>query len=316
MINNEPKVSIGLAVYNGEKYLDEAIQSILSQTFEDFELIISDNASTDRTGEICQAYLAKDARIRYHRNETNIGGANNENLTFKLSRGKYFRLAAHDDVCEPGLIKRLVQALDEDPEVVLALSSMMRINEYGEHLGVVKRTNATEGSPSKRFCSLTNRIHDCEATYGLIRSDIMRQTDLERNYPDSDRTFLCQLSLFGKFFFVDEILFYKRIHPQMSTQVYKDWRERMAWFGDVSDKQITLPQWMQFIHYLSIIFRAPISVSEKIKCYAHMFTVWMIQSSRWRSLGKDILLAAHKIWRFYLIPSAMKQKQASSSDAS
>ncbi len=312
MANNEPKVSIGLAVYNGEKYLDEAIQSILSQTFEDFELVISDNASTDKTDEICKSYLAVDSRIRYHRNETNIGGANNENLTFKLSRGQYFRLAAHDDVCGPDLLKRLVQALDENPQVVLALTSIMRINENGEQIEVVKRENATQGSPSKRFCSLTNRVHDCEATYGLIRSDIMRQTDLQRNYPDSDRTFLCQLSLYGKFYLVDEVLFYKRIHPQMSTQVYKDWRERMAWFGQVSDQQITLPQWMQFIHFMSIISRAPVSFGEKFKCYAHMLTVWMIQSSRWRSLGKDILLAMHKLWLIYLMPGEMKRRQASS----
>ena len=231
--------------------------------------------------------------------------------TFKLSQGEYFHLAAHDDVCGPEFITRLVQVLDEEPVVVLAFSSMMRINENGESLGVVKRTNATEGSPSQRFRSLTNRIHDCEATYGLIRSNCLRRTDLQRNYPDSDRNFLCQLSLLGKFAFVDEILFFKRIHPQMSTRVYKNWRERMLWFGEVDDNKIMLPQWMQFFHYMSIINRAPISLVEKLKCYAHMLTVWMVQSSRWRSLGKDILLALHKFWHVYIIPSPMKRTQTS-----
>ncbi len=93
MTEKAPKVSIGLAVYNGEKYLGQAIDSILAQTFTDFELIISDNASTDRTPEICKKYAAQDARIRYHRNPTNIGGANNENQTFRMSRGEYFRWA-------------------------------------------------------------------------------------------------------------------------------------------------------------------------------------------------------------------------------
>ncbi|MEZ4707760.1 MAG: glycosyltransferase, partial [Caldilineaceae bacterium] len=86
MEEKTPKVSIGLAVYNGEDYLSEAIESILNQSFSDFELIISDNASTDRTTAICEAYAAQDARIRYHRNETNIGGANNENLTMQMAR--------------------------------------------------------------------------------------------------------------------------------------------------------------------------------------------------------------------------------------
>ena len=78
-------MSIGLAVYNGEKYLAEAIESLLAQTFRDFELIISDNASTDGTAEICERYAARDPRIRYSRNTTNIGGANNENLTFSMA---------------------------------------------------------------------------------------------------------------------------------------------------------------------------------------------------------------------------------------
>ena len=101
---NPPKVSIGLPVYNGDEFLEKAIESILGQSFTDFELIISDNASTDKTALICQTYAARDARIRYYRNATNIGGANNGNRTFLLAQGQYFRWAAHDDLCAPELI--------------------------------------------------------------------------------------------------------------------------------------------------------------------------------------------------------------------
>jgi glycosyltransferase involved in cell wall biosynthesis len=86
MTAKTPKISIGLPVRNGEEYLEESIDSILAQTFTDFELIISDNASTDRTEAICRAYAAKDRRIRYYRNPVNIGGANYGNLTFQLAR--------------------------------------------------------------------------------------------------------------------------------------------------------------------------------------------------------------------------------------
>lgn len=308
MNNNPPTVSIGLAVYNGEKYLKQAIESIVSQTFEDFELIISDNASTDRTDEICRYYASRDSRIRYSRNETNIGGANNENLTFKLARGKYFRWAAHDDVCAPDLIRRLVEVLDQNPEVVLALTTIMNINDQGEPLGVVKRLNATSGSPSQRFRSLTNFNHDCEATYGLIRSEIMSQTELQRNYTDSDRTFLCQLSLYGRFALIDEVLFFRRIHAEASTRVYADWRERMAWFGEKPEKQITFPYWMQFFHYLSIISRSPISLIEKLRCFIHIFTDWMVEWRRWGRMGRDVLLAIEKFWHFYLSPKNLKNR--------
>src|SRR5688572_10868700 len=101
MPEKNPRVSIGLPVYNGENYLAEAIDSILAQTFEDFELIISDNASTDRTQEICEAYAAKDGRIRYYRSEVNKGSAWNFNRVFELARGEYFKWAAHDDYIAP-----------------------------------------------------------------------------------------------------------------------------------------------------------------------------------------------------------------------
>jgi glycosyltransferase involved in cell wall biosynthesis len=285
----KPKVSIGLAVYNGEKYLKAAVDSILSQTFTDFELIISDNASTDRTEAICRLYAAQDSRIRYSRNQTNIGGANNENLAFKLSCGEYFRWAAHDDVCGPELLAKLVEVLDNDPTVVLAYPQIMKIDENGNHLGIHELNQAQLDTPSARFRDLTG-YSSCEEIYGLIRSEILKKTDLQLNYTDSDRSLLCELSMYGKFKQVNEILFYKRHHPEMSTRVFKDWRQRMAWFGSEFERKITLPHWMQFFHFLRIIDRSNISFGEKIRCYLYM-PVWVVQYLRWRSLIKDLLLA-------------------------
>src|SRR6516225_12243640 len=96
-----PLVSIGLFVYNGERFLEEALRSILNQTFTDFELIISDNASTDRTGEIAEAYAKRDDRIRYYRNEKNMGAGWNMRRVYGLAIGKYFKQAAADDILEP-----------------------------------------------------------------------------------------------------------------------------------------------------------------------------------------------------------------------
>lgn len=89
------RVSIGLPVYNGEQYLAKALDSLLAQTFTDFEVIISDNASTDRTSEICAAYLERDPRIRYYRNQQNIGAAPNFNRTFELATGMYFKTCSY-----------------------------------------------------------------------------------------------------------------------------------------------------------------------------------------------------------------------------
>src|SRR5882762_1549884 len=114
-----PRISIGLPVYNGENFITDALESILGQTYTDFELIISDNASTDRTEALCKSYAARDPRIRYWRNAENLGAARNFNRVFELSSGEYFKWTAHDDVLAPDYLEKCIEASDRDPSVVL-----------------------------------------------------------------------------------------------------------------------------------------------------------------------------------------------------
>jgi glycosyltransferase involved in cell wall biosynthesis len=293
MPNTAPKVSIGLAVYNGDTYLKEAVDSILTQTFTDFELIISDNASTDRTEEICRAYATQDERIRYHRNATNIGGANNENQTCEMARGKYFRWAAHDDVCAPTLLEKCVAVLDENPDVVLSYSTIIHIDAKGNHLRTLDKEIGTSPKPNERFRNLFGWNHDCETTYGLMRLDVLKATGLQRNYTDSDRTLLCHMALIGRFHMIPEPLFFKRIHEAMSTMVFWDFRERMAWFSESYREKITFPHWLQFFHYLEIITKTNLPLGERIRCYRHMIR-WLIDERRWRKMIKDVIIAFRK----------------------
>ena len=113
------KLSIGMPIYNGDEFLKEAIESLLNQTFEDFEIIISDNASTDQTQQICRYYADLDPRIRYYRCKENLGAAWNYNRVFELSYGEYFKWAAHDDYCAPSFFERCVEALDRDRNIIL-----------------------------------------------------------------------------------------------------------------------------------------------------------------------------------------------------
>ena len=285
MQNNPPLVSIGFAVYNGEPYLTQALDSILGQTFTDFELIISDNASSDGTEKICKQYSAKDQRIRYYRNSKNIGGANNHNQTFRLARGTYFRWAAHDDVCAPELITECVAVLDRDPTIVLCYSMLTEINEAGEAIKTVSQQRGLAAQPHQRFRELASREHNCEATYGLVRSAVLAKTRLQQNYTDADRTLLCELGLHGRFYEIPELLFYKRYHPK---NMYKDWRARMAWFDPWFKGKPVFPYWMQFFDYLNTIRRVPISRREKSLCYAYMFYWLAINGKR---MAKDVFVA-------------------------
>jgi glycosyltransferase involved in cell wall biosynthesis len=284
-----PKVSIGLAVFNGESYLRKAIDSILAQTFTDFELIISDNASIDRTEAICREYAIKDDRIRYHRNAINIGGANNENLTFRMSIGQYFRWAAHDDLCAPRLLEKSVAILDRDPSVVLCYSTIVQIDEGGKQIGILDREMACSSEPYQRFRELANWHHNCETSYGLVRSHVLRQTELQPNYTDSDRTLLCELSLYGRFHKLSEPLFYKRYHCEMSTQVYPKFYDRMAWFfPHLKDcrSRVFFPSWQKLFHYLRAIARAPLTSKTRLLCWFHALC-WIVQA-HWKSLSKEI----------------------------
>lgn len=286
MNQHNPRVSIGLAVYNGEQFLAKAIDSILAQTFTDFELILSDNASTDKTEEICKRYAEKDKRIRYQRNAENMGGANNENQTFRMSKGEYFRWAAHDDVCAPELIEKCVSVLDQDPSVVLCYTMLTNINEADEKIGTISQKKGISKKAYKRFRELAARDHNCEATYGLIRSDVLRKTRLEQNYTDSDRTLLCELSLYGKFYEIPEPLFFKRYHQK---NMYIDWRARMAWFNPALKGKAVFPYWMQFFDYLITIYRVSLNWFDKLMCYLYM-SYWLLINAK--RMAKDVVLAS------------------------
>ena len=134
MPSHKPRVSIGLPVYNGENYLTSAIETLLAQTFTDFELIISDNCSTDRTQDICRSFCDRDARIRYVRQAKNLGAVRNFNLVFHYARGEYFKWAAHDDVCAPAFLQRCVERLDANPSVVWCYPRSDKIGPDGESL--------------------------------------------------------------------------------------------------------------------------------------------------------------------------------------
>ena len=126
-----PRVSVGMPVYNGQRYVKAALDSVLAQTFRDFELFISDNASTDATEEICREYAARDPRIRYSRNDENIGSARNGNRTIQLATGEYFKSAHHDDLCAPEFLARCIEVLEQHPAAVLCYPQSRVIDEHG-----------------------------------------------------------------------------------------------------------------------------------------------------------------------------------------
>ncbi|MBN2304985.1 MAG: glycosyltransferase [Anaerolineae bacterium] len=279
--SHKPRVSIGMPVYNGELYIEQAIDSILAQTFNDFELIISDNASTDGTREICERYVAQDSRVRYYRNDSNLGAAPNFNRTFELAGGEYFKWAAADDILDPTYLEKCVAILDQNPSVVLCHSRSRVIGEQGETLqdyDVFLKTDSIR--VQDRLHDLLFIEHRCYEVFGVMRSDILKRTRLIEPYSASDRTLLVGMSLFGQFYEIPEFLFFPRKHANVSVRSHQTSHSRMIWFDPRNQKKILLPSWSLLFGYRNAIGRAPLSPGETLYGYRQLAR-WM-----WRKRQK------------------------------
>jgi glycosyltransferase involved in cell wall biosynthesis len=316
-------VTIGLPVYNGDAFLEESIESLVTQTYRDFELLISDNASTDRTEEICRRYAAQDPRVKYWRNDHNIGGMRNANLTVERARGEFFRWAAHDDVCAPTMLERLVAELDATPDVALCCTAATWIDAKGvpmpefivgevllgrrsgnrklvtDDAGIRYPTEGTGADATERYRELLYLQGPCEATYGLMRTDVLRDTVLLGDYTASDTVFLCDLALRTRFQLVPEPLFWKRWHP--ANRYRERGPGRMVWSRPelAESGRPTCPRWSVLRGHLIVVRRAPMPWRERVG-YLPAVARWAWL--RRRSLAADlwyaaVMVAHSKEWR-------------------
>ncbi len=269
--NDAPRVTIGMPVYNGEDYIERAVESILGQKFTDLELVISDNASTDRTEELCRQFAKRDSRVRYERCRENVGAAANYNRVFEMARGEYFKWAAHDDLCLPEFLTQCVEALDCAPSsVVLAYPRSRFIDENSEDIGDDTDDMRVLGS------SACQRLRRCLATvnmagpvFGLIRSDALRRTRLIAPFIASDYVLIAELAMLGEFVQLPQILFLRRIHASSSREANKTNDQVMQWF----DPRRRAKGWLSvrqklMLEYVRSARRLVEPMSERIKCIA------------------------------------------------
>lgn len=242
-----PKVSIGVPVYNGENFLAQTLDSLLQQTYQDYELIISDNASTDSTEQICRAYAAKDKRVKYHRYEVNKGAAWNFNNTFHLANGKYFKWAAHDDLHEPRFVERCVEVLENKPEVVLCFTRTTFIDDHDNEICEFKYPiDLYHSTWRERFRHFSNGGHVVHEIFGLIRADVLRDTPLIGGYLGSDLVLLGQLALSGPYYQVDEVLFHHREHQARSMINPQGAKNKTEWYDASKKGDFVMPYWRRF----------------------------------------------------------------------
>jgi glycosyltransferase involved in cell wall biosynthesis len=275
-----PTVTIGLPVYNGERFVAQAIESILGQTYEDFELLISDNASTDETLSICRSYASNDERIRLIENPDNLGAAPNFNLVVREAKGGFFKWAAHDDILGPRFLEASVESLRTDPATVLTFSRVRRIDDEGHDIGTLEfDLDWRAARPSRRFGRQILVDHWCFHVFGLIRTDQLRETRLIGSYVGSDRALLAHLALLGRFHIVDEELFFHREHKGRSTKAIPRLRERRGWFDTRYTGQTSMPYWQLLDDYWKLAREVAPGRAEKLRCVTKVLR-WILANRR------------------------------------
>jgi glycosyltransferase involved in cell wall biosynthesis len=288
-----PRVSIGLPVRNGADYLERQLETLLTQDFHDFELVISDNASSDATETICRAAAARDHRIRYHRVETNRGLAWNWNRTFELSRAPYFKWAAHDDEHDVTFLRRCVEVLEADPTVVCCHSASVDIDEQGTVVRTwPQRTLPASDRPHVRLADIL-RPFPCLQIFGVMRSSALERTGLHRPFPESDHALLAELVLLGRIVELPEPLFRRRDHAERSVRLHPRQRARWTLYTGRPAPWISMPGVRLSWEIVRAVARSPTRGKERLLCWLALRT-WVVRNARRlaRDTGTAILTAA------------------------
>jgi glycosyltransferase involved in cell wall biosynthesis len=275
---SKPRISIGMPVYNREKYVAAAIESHLNQTYSDFELIITDNASTDRSEEICRLYASRDPRVKYYRNVKNLGAAGNYRLAFELATGEFFRWHPSDDLISPNLLERAIQILDQDPSIFVAYARTKLIDGKGNPIGDFNEgLHIVDDQPSARWKSVHVNLRLGNLPYGVSRTEKLRRTGLLRNYMGGDLPLIAEMSLYGKFYEIPDAIFYRRMHEGASSAM-KNSSDVMAFFDpNKTQRKVFLHKWTHLGANLKSVSRAPIPFGEKLRIYAFQAR-WVIWS--------------------------------------
>lgn len=276
---SNPTIAIGLPVYNGEKYLSEALDALLAQNFTDFEILICDNASQDRTAEICSSYAGRDPRIRFRRNDRNVGSAANFRLAFQLTTAPFFKWAAHDDLHEPKYLASCMDILRAHSDVVLAHSGTTFIDTEGQpfpfdpvaerFLDPITNVPQTPDIPeigdhryaARRIWQVLSRARWGSHIFGVIRRNALERTRIMPDFASNDRVVLTELALHGRFNSTDERLYLKRFHEGGSWAL--DQKELKSFIGDEKNYS---RRYRQLDGFINATRNKPIGIPTKIIC--------------------------------------------------
>jgi glycosyltransferase involved in cell wall biosynthesis len=287
-------ISVGVPVYNGENFVAECLEALAEQDYEPLDVLISDNASTDATADICMEFVRRDARFRYVRQAENVGAAANHNFVIGHTTGELYKTATHDDVVGSSFLRRCAEALDIAPEAVIAFPHTRYIDADG---GVIRDYDQRicwthSPTPSGRLHDLfadefATYLHLCYPVMGLMRRDALRTTRGIQPFYAADATLLVELALLGDFVEVPEPLYLKRLHDDTSMRANQTPEDFVAWYDPRNAGKSPLPRSRLFASYVTAVLRAPLSPTEKGACLSEVGG-WFMHERRWKVIGGEL----------------------------
>lgn len=287
-------MTFGLPVRNGEKYIRRAIDSLLAQTFDDFEVVISDNASTDTTPAICRDYSNRDPRIRFHQNDQDVGVLRNFNKLVGLGRGEYFRWLGSDDWLEPDYAADCVAALDANPHCIAVTTYQLHLDDAGKRFYKEYRGRRVDSDqPHKRFARMLWFLKQehwlLDPNFSMYRRDVLAKTQLQRMMARADRILAAELSLLGPYCHVPRCLSNRRRTYETLEDVDRKIRPPGAPPLDPS-------MWKRFRVLLSVIRDARLASYPAAYCMAAAFRYYL----------KDLRFESRRRVRSRLVPAARR----------
>ena len=264
-----PRLTIGMPVFNGERWLAETFDSLLRQTFRDFEIIVSDNCSTDETRNICLEYANRDSRIHYIRQDSNIGIFRNYDAVFHESKTPFFKWASSNDLCRPRFLELCMNALDEHPDAVLSCTHTVLFDEDAQKESeYVENIEWHNKDPIARYREFWSKAGLNNVMNGVIRSDALRRTMLNMSFQGSDLNMIADLLLQGPAIIVDEPLFYRRMAPSASTAA-KSKTEHDEFFSQEPVQAVYLQRTKRLWFAMIGAIRAPKKLRTKMRAFAY-----------------------------------------------
>jgi len=293
-VGDTPRITIGMPTYNGQATIASAIESLLSQSFGDFELIVGDNASTDATVEVATSFAKLDARVRVIRRAVNLGANANYSLLVHEARGEHFKWASCNDWCAPTFLERCIEVLDARPDVVIAypktrlfMESLADAADYEDNLDL------QQDDPSARFLQVCSAMRLSNAMNGVIRLSALRRTRLMPSYRAADMVMTGHLALLGKFVEIPEYLFYRRMTPETATRLRSD-EGTTQHFHPNRGAEMLFQNWKIQAGWSTALLVAPISPAAKLRLLP-----WMLRAWYWdrRALANDLFEAGRWLTR-------------------